>query len=89
MISGRGEERAELVGGPDLEGFGLAISRPLRPGGRVGGEQLFDVHGISQCLAERAVDVGNGGRGQGPAVPAAVFGQVAVELGDHRRAQGL
>jgi hypothetical protein len=39
-----GEERAELVSGPDLDGLGLAACRPLRLGGRVGSEQLLDVH---------------------------------------------
>jgi hypothetical protein len=62
VIPGRREERAELVRGPDLDGLGLAASRALGSGGRVGGEQLFYIYGVSESLAERAVDVGDGGR---------------------------
>jgi hypothetical protein len=59
---GSGEERAELVGGPDLDRLGLAASRALRPGGRVGSEQLFYVYSVCECLAKGAVDVRDGDR---------------------------
>ena len=62
VILGSGQERAELVGRPNLNGLGGSAPRSLGSCGRIGGEQLLDVHGVSECLAERAVDVGDRGR---------------------------
>ena len=63
---------AELVSRPDLDGLGGSAPWPLRSRGRVRGEQSFYVHGVSEGLPQRAMDVGDRGRGQGPAVPAAM-----------------
>ena len=62
MRPGGDKERAELVGGPDLDGFADDASWPLRSGGRVRGEQLLDINGISECLAQCAMDVRDCGR---------------------------
>jgi len=50
---------------------------------------LFDVNGVSQGLPERAMDVGDRGRCQSPAITAAMLGQVSVELGNDGWAEGL
>ena len=47
------------------------------------------MHGVSQGLAQGAMDVGNGPRRQRPAITAAVLGQLPVELGDHGWSQCL
>jgi hypothetical protein len=83
------EEGGELIGAPDASRFNVTITRALRAVGWIGCQQFVDMHCICECLAQSAMYVRNGPCRQWPSIVAAVLSQIAVELRDHGRAQGL
>ena len=100
-IRGQVEEREQPVGLGDLQegpklrsrpnvaGFGRTPPGTLRTFDRVRRDHLLDKHGVSESLAKHRMDVGNGSRREPSPVTSTRGDEVAVELGDLTRPDGL
>ena len=84
-----GQERPELGDGPHGTGLLSLGSWPLGPFHRVAADEFVHDDRIAERLPEHRVQMGHGGDGERLAVAASAGQQVAVQLGDGGRPDGL
>ena len=83
------QECAELRYGPDGSGFVGLCSWPLGPFRGVAADEFVNDDGIAERFPEHRAQVGHGRGGERLAVAASAGQQVAVQLGDRGRPDGL
>jgi len=89
VLPGGVEEGPELGRRPHSPRLGAGLTRSFRPLDGIGLQDLVNDNSVTERLAQYRMHILDGARGQTRSVPAAVCGQLAVELGETSRAHGL